>query len=86
MFCGSSSFYTIGAIYYEDLSSGSRVIPCGRTDETNMTKQAAAFRNSYAKVPKIYNSVFLNHYNTHIHLKKYTNICLVYQIILQKLI
>jgi len=36
--------------FYEDPSSGSRVVPCGRTD---MTKLIVAFCN-YTNAPKIY--------------------------------
>jgi urease accessory protein UreF len=36
----------------ENVSSGSRVVPCGQTDgRTDMTKLRVAFRNS-AKAPK----------------------------------
>ena len=45
-------------IFHENPSSGSRVVPCGRTDRrTDMTKLVVAFRN-FAKVPK--NPTFFN--------------------------
>ena len=38
--------------FHENLSSGSRVVPCGRTDrQTYMTKLIVAFR-SFANSPK----------------------------------
>jgi len=40
--------------FHERLSSGSRVVACGRTDmETDMTKLIVAFRN-FANAPKDY--------------------------------
>jgi len=38
--------------FHENLSSGSRVVPCGRTDRrTDMAKLIVAFRN-FAKAPR----------------------------------
>jgi hypothetical protein len=41
----------------------------GQTEGINMTKLTTAFPNSFAKVPKLDNSVFLNNYFTYIKLK-----------------
>jgi hypothetical protein len=49
-------FKSLNSKLHENLSSGSRVVPCGRTDRrTDMTKLIVAFRN-FADAPKTISS------------------------------
>ena len=47
------SKYNLNIRFNEKLSSGSRIVPCGRTDrQTDITKIIVVFRN-FVKSPKI---------------------------------
>jgi hypothetical protein len=50
---------SLSMIFHQNSSSGSRVVPCGRTDgQADMTKSVVAFRN-FAYAPKADISVSL---------------------------